>query len=291
MARNTIKSTTRRWRIQSGTGRTLSLEFLDDEDASWLKENISNLLDKRDGELVKSSPFATVLKFVKPQSGEPFFFKEFHNRGPLDKLRALAGATRGRRAFKAGKLLLEQGISTSMPVVYGFEKLFFITTRNFIITKGCKGERTYQYVEAEFPLPLSPESIAEKRATLYKAGREIGRLHRKGIFHGDLRVGNILIDGKGSSASFTLIDNERTRFFRKLPEKKRIKNLVQLNMLLLPHITRTDRLRFFNAYLKENTLLLPYKRALIRKIQHLTGKRHFSKSARMDNEYPLHLKQ
>jgi tRNA A-37 threonylcarbamoyl transferase component Bud32 len=124
---------------------------------------------------------------------------------------------------------------------------------------------------------LSIEQYTEKRALISAAGKEIGRLHRHGIFHGDLRVGNIIINGTGASVRLYFIDNERTRHYGNMPERKRFKNLVQLNMVLLPQITRTDRLRFFNAYLTENAALMLRRKEILRQIGKMTQRRYENK--------------
>jgi serine/threonine protein kinase len=147
-----------------------------------------------------------------------------------------------------------------------------------MVTREVPGERTYQYFRNRFASDLSCELIAEKRALLNAVGHEIGRLHRSGICHGDLRVGNIIIDGKGSAARFFFIDNEKTRRYKTLRKRKRLKNLVQLNMVLLPQITKTDRLRFLNAYIEENVHLIPEKKDLIKSIYRTTQKRYQKKA-------------
>jgi hypothetical protein len=62
-----------------------------------------------------------------------------------------------------------------------------------------------------------------------------------------------------------------------MPERKRFKNLVQLNMVLLPQITRTDRLRFFNAYLTENAALMSRRKEILRQIGKMTQRRYENK--------------
>jgi len=56
-----------------------------------------------------------------------------------------------------------------------------------------------------------------------------------------------------------------------------------LNMVLLPQITRTDRLRFLEAYLKENPELIPDRKKMIRRIAVITKKRHHCRSAKNYN--------
>lgn len=265
-------------KIRCGKGRSIVLLFSDSHHSSWLQEEVLKLLRREDGIPVRSSPFATVLKFQNPETGEKFYFKEFHNRGLRDNFKTIFSFTRSRRAFKAGKLLSDLGFLTPVPIMYGSEKLFWVSQRNFLITKEVPGQRTYQYFESIFPKPLLPEIIIEKRGLIYAAGCEIGRLHKAGISHGDLRVGNIIIDGRGVSAQFFFIDNERTRYHKIIPKKKRIKNLIQLNMVQLPQITMTDRLRFFNAYLSENPALNSERKKLIMEVYFSTMKRFCKKS-------------
>jgi hypothetical protein len=259
--------------IRAGIFNTLVLCFSGLRDVSWMKEKIIPLMKREEGVQVKSSRFATVLRFHNPADGDSFFYKEFHNRGMKDVLKNLFGLTRGKRAFRAGHSLLQHGFLTPEPVLYGVEKRFFSARKNFLITRAVSGDRTYQYLKHHYHLPLPGELLEEKRALLSAAGREIGRLHKAGICHGDLRVGNIILNGRGASARFCFIDNERTTSSRTLSEKKRLKNLVQLNMVRLPHITVTDRLRFLAAYLKENPELMPHKKEFIKHIILLTKKR------------------
>ena len=77
----------------------------------------------------------------------------------------------------------------------------------------------------------------------------VAQLHRAGFSHGDLRPGNVLAkqDAQGNW-HWAYLDNERTQQHRRLPMKLRKKNLVQLNMLRSPNLTRRDRLFFFLCY-------------------------------------------
>lgn len=275
---NHHKESLKKIRIPLGIGNALILTYpAGITDAVWVKDRIPDLLRGKGGIPVKSSRFTTVLQFRHSQSGELFYCKDFHDRGIKDKIKNLFGFHRSRKAFRAGKILLQKGFLTPLPVMYGTEHTFFFMKKNFLITKEVPGERTYQYFQSRFQLPLSIEQYTEKRALISAAGKEIGRLHRHGIFHGDLRVGNIIINGTGSSVRLYFIDNERTRHYRNIPERKRFQNLVQLNMVLLPQITRTDRLRFLNAYLTETAALVLRRKEILRQIGKMTQKRYENK--------------
>jgi tRNA A-37 threonylcarbamoyl transferase component Bud32 len=264
-------------KISTGPAGSLVLFFYEPHDVSWIREKIIDLTKGRCGRHVKSSQFAAVIRFENPLTGEAFYYKEFHNRGLKDLLKNLVGLTRSKRAFMAGHQLLKFGFSTPEPVLRGVVRTFFLIRKNFMITRAVAGDRTYEYFKHRYKLPLPPELLEEKRAVIYAAGHEIGRLHNMGIFHGDLRLGNIIINKQGSSVRFFLLDNERTRYCSHLSERRRTKNLVQMNMALRQQITKTDRLRFFNAYIEENPTLLPDKKKLISRIVQITQERLYGK--------------
>jgi hypothetical protein len=144
---------------------------------------------------------------------------------------------------------------------------------------GVKGEHNFTVSRMiPNPLPLreyfhnlrvsrfTEDSIVGGKRTIAEFGQTIGRLHARGISHGDLRWSNIIIDSSDSDNSrYVLLDNERTRRYRRLPDRKRLKNLVQLN-LVPDGISRTDKLRFFYAYLKANPELTPHRKEWIRRV-------------------------
>jgi hypothetical protein len=270
-------------KIRTGTAGSLVLFFYGPHDISWIREIIIDLTKGRGGRHVKSSQFAAVIRFENPLTGEAFYYKEFHNRGFKDLLKNLVGLTRSKRAFTAGHQLLKFGIPTPEPILHGVVRTFFFIRKNFMITSAVAGDRTYEYFKHRYKLPLPPELLEEKRAVICAAGREVGRLHGAGIFHGDLRVGNLIIEGYGPAAKIYFVDNERTMHCGILSAGKRLKNLIQLNMVGLRHITSTDRLRFLNAYLLENRELLPHKKELINDVVRMTQKRRQPKISRRES--------
>jgi hypothetical protein len=230
--------------------------------------------DPKGVERIASSRYARVLRFEAEVGGEirAFFYKEFLFRNFRDRLSVLFRPSRARRAWIGTHLLLEHDFYTAAPVCVGERRILGIVVRDFLVTEAIPHALEIEdYVQSAFAAG-DDATLNGKRSFIANFGRTIGRMHRLGVFQGDLRERNVLVRD-GDSPKIYLIDNERTRSFRKLPDRRRLKNLVQLNMTRIPEITRTDRVRFFYAYLDENPDLVPDKKEWIKIILQKTRTR------------------
>ena len=222
-------------------------------------------------ERVKSSLNARVWNACG--EGTSIFMKFFNYRGVRDKF--VFRKSRARRAMEGGMILLQKGFLVPTLIAQGDLIKGFRVLENFLITQWIEGSfNTYTYLKTFFKLPLFGEALQKKRNFIKAAGQLIGSMHKNGIFHGDLRPGNILIKVSDNDHLFYFIDNERTKYFPKgIPFRLREKNLVQINMILMTQITLSDRMRFFKAYLIENPGLESIEKRLIRRISLKTEKR------------------
>ena len=66
---------------------------------------------------VKSSRFATVMRFENPLTGEAFYYKEFHNRGLKDCLRTWSGLHGANGPLRQVINFCNTGFSTPEPVL------------------------------------------------------------------------------------------------------------------------------------------------------------------------------
>lgn len=205
-------------------------------------------------------------------SNEQIFIKFFNVRGLRDRL--FFRKSRARRAMEGNRILSEKGFRSPDVIAAGDLGKDFSIGGSFLITKWIEGSLDmYKYIKA-FLKPVDSERPLKKRNFIKTIGQLIGKMHKAGIFHGDLRPGNILIEVLDDDFHFYFIDNERTRYFHDgIPSRLREKNLVQINTILMSQITFTDRLMFFKAYLDENPELKPAAGELIRKIFRKTKKK------------------
>jgi hypothetical protein len=116
-------------------------------------------------------------------------------------------------------------------------------------------ERLDLYVLRRFAGGLDGRARLEKHRLAREFGRFVGDLHRRGIYHGDLKAVNIFVRRRDGREEFRLVDYDRVKFGRKVSRRRRIKNLAQLAASIAVLITRTDRLRFFRAYAPDEEAL------------------------------------
>ena len=218
--------------------------------------------------VIPSSRYALVYHFE--YGGRGYFHKSFLHRNRLEPIKGFFRGTRAERAFKGHQLLRKNGLGAPQVVVVGKKG-----RQSFLVSEAVwTGSGLGRYFRETYVPPLSKEAIENKRRAVQTLGHKVGRLHALGIFHGDLRWGNIMVKASTPmGVDFLFLDNERTVQYKRLPYLKRLKNLVQLNMDSSPVVTGTDRLRFFLVYLSENPELDQEKKLLMRRIFEKTAAR------------------
>lgn len=176
------------------------------------------------------------------------YYKEFLPRDRWESIKAALRGSRCKRAVAMASTLASFDFNTPKVICSG--KIDF--QRDYLITEAVNAAGVASYFASYLRASRSAKTIAWKRKVIEHLGCEIGRLHQEGFIHGDLRPNNVLIEYGNSTPTFHFIDNERTRFWRgTLPEKLVRKNLIQIGMLFPVDISRTDRLRFYQAYQKQ----------------------------------------
>lgn len=225
-------------------------------------------------EPIAASRFARVFKCSASFKGlrNDLYFKQFLYRSPLDFIKHIFRPGRAARSRKASVMLEDCGLLSPEIVAMGQRKIGTIVIKSFLLTRSVENSASlYEYVHGD---KLNP---SDRKTFITQLGTVIGRMHSAGIFHGDLRPGNILIKESQGSFAFYFLDNERTRRFKVLPEKLRIKNLVQINMFRINELCATDRMRFYKSYLTENTGEIDTPKELAKIVAEKTTRRLKSK--------------
>jgi tRNA A-37 threonylcarbamoyl transferase component Bud32 len=219
---------------------------------------------------IRSSKFARVYKLTVrfDDVDKGVYFKQYLYRSVWDFIKDFVRASRAERAFKAAEMLSENGFDAPAIIAMGKFRYGLYHTTNFLVTLEIEdAKQIYQFISD------SKLETRDRRKLTRAFGRTIGRMHAKGIFHGDLRLGNILARQEKDRWRFFFLDNERTRKFYRLPARLRLKNLVQVNMFPPAAISNTDRMRFFREYWAQNEETKTKKADLIKKVLKKTRRR------------------
>ena len=217
---------------------------------------------------IPSSEFAHVYKFTVRLEGvdREVYLKEYVCGSIVHFIKQLFRTSRAKRAFKATLMLAENDFRAPTIVAMGERRFGIFHTRNFLVTlDAANSKRIYEFIP-ESRTDLAKEQLLSKRELIRAFGQTVGRMHKAGIFHGDLRLGNVLVQKEQNMWRFFFLDNERTKRLCRLPLRLQVKNLVQVNMKLPDTLTNTDRMRFFKEYWAENGGSKQQERELVRQV-------------------------
>jgi len=246
------------------------------------KQEIANLVSKKDLPgyrqkhmvTVPSSEYTRVFKcrLTLDRSEAGFYLKQYLDRSVIDFIKHLVRPSRARRAFDASLMLRGYGFDSPRVAALFEKRLWPFGTDNFLLTEEVEDSMAVHEYLSRLAKGTGMDMLREKRSLIAAFGDTIGRLHAAGIFHGDLRLGNILVRRDARRWRFFLIDNERTKKLCYLPMTLRLKNLVQVNMYM-DGLSRTDRLRFLKQYMRQNVVVRRKYKRIARKVAARTYRR------------------
>jgi serine/threonine protein kinase len=99
------------------------------------------------------------------------------------------------------------------------------------------------------------EDLNKKRLFIKTFARWLDGLHKRSLFHRDMKTCNILVSERGETWDFHLLDFEDLLMGEKVNRKKLFRNFLQLNTSTPKVMTKVDRFRFFREYLRLNPIV------------------------------------
>jgi Glycosyl transferase family 2/Lipopolysaccharide kinase (Kdo/WaaP) family len=180
---------------------------------------------------------------------------------------ALWHGSPARRAWQGAQLLAAKGFAVPRPLA-AFEKRVAGTLReSWYCSEG---------LQTQIPLDLywrdrqKHWTRQQRRAFLQSLAEFLRMFHRAGLYAGDMRDANLLVeDGGGTQWQFYLVDLDRVVHKARLSQKRRLKNLVQLERTLGRRVRVSERLFFLYQYLGVPLPPRAQRRTLLRRLLRL----------------------
>lgn len=157
-------------------------------------------------------------------------------RGPLEQ------------AWGAARALDVRGIPNPRALALLVKSRGGLAERAVLVTERVEGARSLWSDLMERYYPPTEKSRAGLQDRIPPLARLVRRFHDTGIYHRDLNPQNVLLNSNGTGDSFFVIDLDSIVAGRRLTERRRKKNLIQLGLLPEGHISVRDRLRFLSEY-------------------------------------------
>lgn len=169
----------------------------------------------------------------------------------------------GKKAWIAGNGLSVYSFNTPEPLALMEKKVLGITTNSYLIMENARDcLEMDRYILKNFHDKSSSSKFKKKRILINYLAETIGRMHNHNVFHHDLKTCNIMVKEKGKSPYITFLDFDKVSFEEEITIRKRVKNLVQMNLSTPKLISTTDRLRFLNEYLRQCSIIDEKKKIL-----------------------------
>lgn len=149
------------------------------------------------------------------------------------------------------------GLPVAEIIVAAREPIAPFLYRGWILTREIPDSRNLRsYLDSQAIDP-SHEEQQDRRAILSNLAGLIAKMHDSGIYHGDLHVGNILVQrSPGNSPQVCLIDFDKSDIVKEMDLPRRIKNLMRLYRSVIKRPGLPEKLvpgyleRFWVAYFR-----------------------------------------
>ncbi|MGF1579195.1 MAG: lipopolysaccharide kinase InaA family protein [Gemmataceae bacterium] len=236
----TVQTGPFRWRIRNNL-----LDVLLNERGLRLPEWI----ESGQAQIVKKGPHRIVYRVNLPELS--FYIKHnlLHNYRAW--LRQLVRPSKARTEHEQISELNSRGIPTLEPLGFGERTDGLTSGESYLITKSLNDtQQLDDFLERTLPTFPTTEQTAIRQQIATSLGQFVARLHETGVSHQDFHCGNILLRWQHGQAHLYLIDLQAVRLQRSLSWSERQTNLVILNRWLSLRSNRTERCRFWKAYLE-----------------------------------------
>ena len=180
---------------------------------------------------------------------------------------ALLQGSPARRAWHGAQLLQAWGFPVPQPLAV-VEKRVAGTVRESVYC--CEGLLTQVPLDVYWRERQQHWPLQQRRTFLRALAEFLRTFHAAGLYAGDLRDANLLVEEQGDTHwKFYLVDLDRVVHHAPLGQRRRLKNLVQLERTLGRSARVSERLFFLYHYLGNPLPSQAQRRALLRRLVRL----------------------
>ena len=197
--------------------------------------------------LIKYSPEVIVSVI---EDGRKVVVKEFRTPHLQDRLKNRFRRSKGLKAWVAGNGLQVRKICSVKPLALAEGGGTRGTHGSFLLMEAVKGGQ-----ELDRYLLRGFKDFSEKRRFIRTCAAWLADLHRREIFHQDMKTCNIIACEREELWHFYLLDLEDVTLNKRVKEKELFRSLLQLNTSTPRTMTRADRVRFLEEYLRKNPVV------------------------------------
>jgi len=164
------------------------------------------------------------LSVLRMENGAAALVRRYRHGGALRHLTGdifLTWPPRPFRELAITEAARRRGVPTVEILAAGIDRLWGPFYRGWLVTRELEGARDLWAVLQERAFPAA--------SLLAPVARAIRRMHRQGIYHGDLNLKNILIGSESGAPAIYVIDFDKAVFFPDgVPAAKAGRNLARL---------------------------------------------------------------
>ena len=239
-------------KVRAGRVRGLAVRDLPDDFLRELLRDPDAVFAHPGTKLLKQCVSSTVAELELPTPAGPraVILKRVNVRFALDPLKNLFRSSAVRRSWLMGHGLCERQLPTPRPLaMFHRHRAGLLPAEGYLLTEK---------VPDAIGLPEAVKAGRDAgvlRAWSERLARVVRTMHDRGISHRDLKAPNVMLQGAATDparAAPVLIDLGGVRAGAgAVPFARAARELARLNasFLAMPHVTRTERLRFLRAYL------------------------------------------
>lgn len=176
--------------------------------------------------------------------GRDFFLKRYNIRGVTHIFKGCLRPSRPIRVTRMALHLVAHGVHSPFPVAVMERRRFGVKLETYLLTEFIPSRRVRDVL-------ANGVSARKENAIMVAVARLIASMHGAGVFHGDLKANNIIVQEDHGTFRPWIVDLDGARFKGKVSMEDRVEDLGRLLNSFVGTTTSFRLLRFFCCYALE----------------------------------------